>query len=156
MQDMSAVKWIDAVARAIEQEQDMTTLMQMDDARCMQVEQRAYQFYLRGNYEKAQVLLEGLISMNTTRAYPYQLLGEIAFKSCLYSEALALWEKSAQLDGEDIWTIMKLAELNIQFGRLKKAKPLLEKVIACEDRRAVLLVKRATCLKDILDRSETS
>ena len=153
---MNIAKISEVFAQKYEAGEDFTGMFGFDDRKCMQVEQRAYQFYLRGNYEKAQVLLEGLISMNTTRAYPYQLLGEIAFKSCLYSEALALWEKSAQLDGEDIWTTMKLAELNIQFGRLKKAKPLLEKVIACEDRRAMLLVKRATCLKDILDRSETS
>ena len=148
---MNVVKIAEVFAQKYEAGEDFTGMFGFDDRMCMQVEQRAHQLYLRGKYEKAQVLLEGLISMNTTRAYPYQLLGEIAYKSCLYDEALALWEKSAQLDGDDIWTTMKLAELHMQFGRLSQARPLLEKVIRCDDPRAVLLVKRAECLKDILD-----
>lgn len=146
-----ALEWMQSLGRAIDNKEDITHLIGFTDTAFSKAERYAYNFYSNGQYQKAQVLLEGLINMNKPRAYPFRLLADIAYKSRLYTEAKALWEKAEEYEPGDVWTNLKLAEVSLSTGRVAQARQALSVVLESDDPRADRLKQRALALSRFLD-----
>ena len=139
-----------AFAHKVANKEDISAMLGISNRKYRQIEKQAYRFYKRGSYMKAKVLLEGLIDLNKPRAYPYRILGDIAFKSCLYTEARMLWEKAESMEGEDTWTSLKLGEVFVHTLNIPKAIEYLDRVIASPDKRDDAFKQRAIAIKKSL------
>ncbi len=63
------------------------------------LEQQAYFFYSGGHYEKAQVIAQGMLSLNHKRPYPHLIMGDMLLKEGEAAQAEAHFRQVQELDG---------------------------------------------------------
>lgn len=97
-----------------------------------ELETLAHKFYVQQRYDKATVVLEGLVSLSDTRAYPYLLFGEVLMVQNKLDEAQACLEKAHQLDTKSVGAKLKLAELYVKLERNDEAAKLLMEILDIE------------------------
>lgn len=142
---------VELISEAFINKTDMSMALGLTPKKFAQAETMAHKLYSRGKFAQAQVILQGLISTNKKRDYPYVLMGDIAFQSALYSDALEYWKKADEYKPNQPWTNLKLAEAYIQLGHIKPATKALDVVLANNDKNTVLLRQRAAALKSALE-----
>lgn len=154
--DNQKKEFVNSLVHKIDQDEDITTLIGFSDDEYARAENYAYKLYTSGKHKEAAVLLKGLVQMNKPRAYPCSLLGDIYFQSKQYKQACELFGKAHSYDSSDPWISLKLAESYIHMDQPKRAQPLLEDVLRCEDDKAVLLKKKAASLLKTFKASKKS
>ena len=93
------------------------------------VEQRAYKLYKSGYYDKAIVLLLGLVDLDAKRPYPFSLLADCYFREGSYDKALEFFAKAHELDESNTVLMCKLGETKLRLGDKEEAKAFFEKTL---------------------------
>lgn len=97
----------------------------LDDRFVDEVIQKAYNFYMDRKFEQAEVLARGATALDTTRAYPHKLLGDILLQRAAFEEAAEELEKALKSEPDHPMSLAKLGEAYLRLGRPDKATELL-------------------------------
>ena len=98
-----------------------------------QLEMDAYKYYSNKQFDKAQTMLEGILSLSAERSYAQLLFGEVLMAQGDIDGALKALRKAEQLEPNSIPIMIKLAELHLKASRHDEAKAQLTKIIAIEE-----------------------
>ena len=107
-----------------------------------ELETLAHKFYVQQRYDKATVVLEGLVSLSEARAYPFLLFGEVLMVQGNLDEALTCLEKAHTLDKTSVGVKLKLAELYVKQQRNDEAAVLLMEILEVEGLEGTDYVKQ--------------
>ena len=98
-----------------------------------ELEALAHKFYVQQRYDKARIVLEGLVSLSAFRPYPFLLFGEVLMVEQKLDEARTCLEKAHELDKKSVGVKLKLAELYVKLERNDDAAVLLMDILNIED-----------------------
>lgn len=99
-----------------------------DEGHLYQIELTAHRLYKERRYDKAKIVLEGLLSLDAERAYAHLLLGDVFLREHDYDAALDCLLAAERLDPESITTRAKIAETYLKKGEEARARELFEQV----------------------------
>ena len=142
------------IAELVEHTQAGTVgeLFGCDEAFYTNVERTAYKLYQRSRYDRARVLLEGLIALTPTRAYPQLLLGDILLRQRSYDDARSILSRALAAQPRDPMTLCKLGEACVKAKDYDEARTHLARVIEFSvPRRDKHARDRATALLRAID-----
>jgi len=77
--------------------------------------------YADGSLSKAVEVLKGLVKMSPSDHRPFKLLGAVLFMDGRHSAAVEAYERAVELDAEDPYTLVALAELHLIMVQLPQA-----------------------------------
>lgn len=84
----------------------------------------ATEYYADGDLEGSHRMLQGLVHVGLGDARPYKLLGCIYFRQERHTAAIQQYQRAAELDGDDLYVWVALAELyliTLQLSRCIEA-----------------------------------
>lgn len=124
-----------------------------DEDNLYQIERIAHQVYAQGRHQRARDLLEGLISLDSSRHYAHLLLGDVLLRLGDYPAALTALQRADHLSPQDTHTRAKLGEVHAKLGERERAIALLGEVAAKEETgvasvRARALLRVLTAQRD--------
>ena len=93
----------------------------------------AHRLYANGKFEKAGVLIEGVLALDETRYYPYLLVGDIAMQEERWEDAVTCLEAASEFGPESARVEGKLGEALLRAGRLEAAVARLQTAVAVAD-----------------------
>lgn len=94
-----------------------------------QLENKAFQLYSQGRYDKAIVLLDGLVAMDTHRYYPFLLRGEVMLKKGERIKALDNFRAAREIAPENITVASKIGEAYLGLKQPQQAVVYFEEVL---------------------------
>jgi|GEM_PF-3994310 len=93
------------------------------------VENKAFQLYSQGRYDKALVLLDGLVAMNSHRFYPFLLRGEVMLKTGERIKALDNFLAARELAPNNITIASKIGEAYLGMRQPDQATMYFDEVL---------------------------
>lgn len=135
------------LAGRVQDNAKVTDLFGVDDSFVDNVINKAYSLYKAGQFEQAQVLLDGACSLDPTRSYARLLCGDVYMRTGKLQKAREQFEKAFELDQEDLMVRAKLGEVLLRTGERERAAQLLQHV-ADEAEQEAPHAKRAQALLD--------
>jgi tetratricopeptide (TPR) repeat protein len=114
------------------------------------IESKAFQLYCQGRYDKALVLLDGLVAMDSHRYYPFLLRGEVMLKMGERIKALDNFRAAIELSPGNITIASKIGEAYLGMGQPERAKEYFDEVLEDTDLPSDHAAKRrARVLREI-------
>lgn len=94
--------------------------------------QQAVTHYTEGRLDESEVLLRGLSTLDPNDARPWKLLGAVMLLKHRDSDAVDAYRRALQLDPEDPYSLVGLAELRLNALQFGEAVALLSKLFAMD------------------------
>ena len=88
----------------------------------------AVEAYGEGNYARAETILVGLMKLDETDARPVKLLASSLMLMDRHRDAEAIYQLAYELDPQDPYTIVALAEIKLKSFKISECLPLFEQL----------------------------
>lgn len=124
--------WSDFARRAVDGD-SVAELFGVDDDFVDFVLAKAYQLYSRRNFNKAEALVRGAVSLDPTRADVHVLLGDILLQTGRARESAIHLKKALEIDGEEAFVVGKLGEALMRLGDPSAASAVLSRSLELMD-----------------------
>jgi predicted Zn-dependent protease len=145
---MTGEQYLNEYADRLNKHDGAAAMLGMGPDELLAVEVMAHQLYLQGKYEEAAQMLNGVVTMESKRYYPFLLLGDIAQKTGEEVQALQCFAAADALQPNNPNVLTKLGEAFLRTGQVGRAVEALSRVLAMnlpdedENRRRALVLSK--------------
>ena len=109
----------------------------------------AHMCLTEGRYHDAEILLEGLITIQPENVYLHMMLGTALLQQGRFGESVTSFDRAIEISPENICALTNRGEIHLQQGRLKEAASDLKRASSLDKNGDDPFANRARLLIDM-------